>query len=227
MKLKEFSDGGALAIRTDHTPRLRVTYLRLIKRPLDILASLVLLPVILPILAIIWCVSLFDGGHAFFGQDRIGRGGKTYRCYKARTMVRNAEAKLVELCKNDPERAAEWATYQKLENDPRITRFGRILRATSLDELPQIFNVLKGDMSLVGPRPFMVSQAILYKEAGGMAYFDLRPGITGLWQVAGRSGTTFAQRVEYDDAYHAAASLTLDLRLVWQTAAVVLYRTGR
>ncbi|WP_223638380.1 sugar transferase [Rhodobacter sp. TJ_12] len=196
------------------------------KRVLDLVLAVLMLPVLLPIIAIIWLVVRADGGAAFFVQPRVGRNGKVFQCYKFRSMVLDAEGVLERMIASDPAVAHEWHTYQKLTRDPRITTIGRVLRKTSLDELPQIFNVLKGDMSLVGPRPFLPSQKAIYDAAGGEAYYDLRPGVTGLWQVVGRHDTTFANRVRFDEAYGRSCSLMADLSLIFRTAKVVVMRTG-
>ena len=197
------------------------------KRLFDFTFALFLLPVLLPVIALLWLWVKRDGGPGFFIQPRVGRDGRLFNCWKLRTMVVDAEAALKKMCAEDPDCAREWRVNQKLACDPRITRAGRFLRATSLDELPQIFNVLRGDMSFVGPRPFLVDQEDIYREAGGKAYFLMRPGITGIWQVEGRSATSFAARVGFDNRYFASASLLRDLGLIAKTALIVLRRTGR
>ena len=201
-------------------------YARFGKRVFDLVLSLFMLPVLVPVLAILWLWVRCDGGSALFCQTRVGRNGKTFACYKFRTMILDAERVLEQMCASDPVVAAEWHAQQKLRHDPRITRVGRILRKTSLDELPQILNVLTGDMSLVGPRPFLPAQKAIYDEAGGKAYYHLRPGVTGMWQVFGRHDTTFASRVRFDEAYGAAVSLWADASLILRTVKVVLHRTG-
>lgn len=217
---------AAKAISKRHTKTQRL-YAGYVKRALDLVLCVVLIPVLLPLLAVIWALVRRDGGSGLFIQPRVGRDGRVFQCFKFRTMVMNAEKVLEDMCARDPEVAAEWLKYQKLKNDPRISRVGRFLRATSLDELPQIFNVLLGDMSLVGPRPFLPSQQALYDEAGGATYYKVRPGITGPWQVFGRSATTFKARVEFDDTYYRNLSLTADLGLILRTVKVVLCRTGK
>ncbi|OCX66389.1 exopolysaccharide biosynthesis protein [Thioclava sp. SK-1] len=204
-----------------------VAYRRLGKRPFDIFLALLLLPILLPVIAGLWFLVRRDGGSGFFVQPRIGRDGRVFNCYKLRTMVTDAEAALKKMCDESPELAHEWHVNQKLTVDPRITRVGRFLRATSLDELPQVFNVIKGDMSFVGPRPFLVDQEALYRNAGGESYFDMRPGITGAWQVEGRNSTTFIGRVAYDDDYHRGLSMWRDIGLIAKTAGIVCKRTGR
>lgn len=196
------------------------------KRLLDLILVALLLPLFLPLIAMVWVLTRLDGGPGFYSQKRVGINGRIFNCWKIRTMVMDAEKVLQDLCDSDPEIAREWHENQKLAQDPRITRIGRFLRATSLDELPQIWNVLCGEMSFVGPRPFMTSQEALYRAANGTAYFDLRPGITGSWQVDGRGVTTFVGRVEYDEDYLQRLSLKEDLRLIWGTVAVLLKCTG-
>lgn len=203
-------------------------YLTVGKRLFDVLFALVLAPIILPIVFGLWVAVRFDGGPGFFRQPRVGRNGRVFMCWKLRTMRVDAEQELERLCRQDPEIAREWRIHQKLDKDPRITRLGGFLRATSLDELPQYLNVLLGDMSFVGPRPFLPAQAALYDSVPGSdAYYKLRPGITGLWQVIGRSETTFVSRVRYDADYMRQLSFANDMSLIWKTVGVVLKKTGK
>jgi lipopolysaccharide/colanic/teichoic acid biosynthesis glycosyltransferase len=139
-------------------------------------------------------------------------------------MVRDADRQLAKLLEEDPELAAEWNRTQKLKQDPRITRVGRFLRRTSLDELPQLWNVVKGDMSLVGPRPMLPEQLPMYGRAD--SYFAVKPGITGIWQVSDRNESSFAYRQKTDREYDRKLSLSLDLRLLFRTVGVVLRGTG-
>lgn len=193
------------------------------KRALDLSVVLVgALPVLLAV-ALLALVVAGQGGRPFYRQLRVGRDGRQFWMYKLRTMRPDAEVALASLLAADPEARAEWARAQKLRTDPRITRLGRFLRKTSLDELPQLWNVAKGDMSLVGPRPMMPEQQGLYP---GEAYFRLRPGITGLWQVSERNRTSFAERAEFDTAYAEALSLRTDLGIFLRTVQVVLKGTG-
>lgn len=204
----------------------RGIYARFGKRILDLVLAVLMLPVLVPVIALLWFWVRADGHAAFFCQPRIGKGGKVFTCYKFRTMVPDAERVLDEMCASNPAIAAEWTKYQKLSKDPRITRVGKLLRKTSLDELPQIINVLKGDMSLVGPRPFLPSQDRIYREAGGRVYYRMRPGVTGLWQIMSRHDTTFASRVKFDETYGSKLTMRGDLSLILRTATVVLLRTG-
>lgn len=202
-------------------------YFGLRKRVFDLLLVAMMIPVALPVVALMWLLVRLDGGPGFYSQPRIGRDGRTFRCWKLRSMAVNAEERLRELCEADPKIAREWAENQKLANDPRITRIGQFLRKSSLDELPQLWNILVGDMSIVGPRPFLPEQQELYTRAGGRAYFLMRPGVTGEWQVYGRSATRFVDRVRFDEGYYDNASLRQDVRLLMGTARVVVRMTGR
>jgi exopolysaccharide production protein ExoY len=197
------------------------------KRVFDLVMALLALPVSLPLIAVLWLLVRADGGPGFFAQARVGRDGRHFQCLKLRTMAVDAEDRLRKMCESDPQIAREWHENQKLEHDPRITRIGEFLRKTSLDELPQLLNILLGDMSIVGPRPFMPEQQDLYTAAGGRAYFLMRPGITGSWQVFGRSATRFIDRVGYDQEYYAQASLGNDARLIMATVSVVMKMTGK
>ncbi|MBF9036673.1 sugar transferase [Rhodobacterales bacterium HKCCE2091] len=194
-----------------------------LKRAFDILLVILAAPMWLPLVALCAAVAATDGHNPFFFQQRLGRGGRSFRLWKLRTMVPNADAKLEAYLARDPEARAEWSANQKLKHDPRITFFGRFLRKTSLDELPQLINVLKGDMSLVGPRPMMVTQKDLYD---GSAYYEMRPGLTGLWQVSERHESLFSDRVRYDNDYAATMSLRTDIKVLVQTVGVVLRGTG-
>lgn len=202
-------------------------YLAYFKRAFDLMFSILLLPALVPLICMIWVLVKRDGGPGFFTQERVGQKGKKFVCWKVRTMAVDAEKILQNMCDRDPMIAADWNKHQKLKNDPRVTKIGAFLRSTSLDELPQIWNVLKGDMSLVGPRPFMTSQEQGYRSAGGKLYFELRPGVTGSWQVEGRSVTTFNDRIPYDDSYRANLSFLTDAILILKTVAVIFQRTGR
>jgi lipopolysaccharide/colanic/teichoic acid biosynthesis glycosyltransferase len=191
------------------------------KRILDITLCLLVMPLVLPLMALIaLAVWIDDPGPILFKQWRTGRGGRRFRMYKFRTMLKNAEelkakyAHLNELC---------WPDF-KITNDPRVTRVGRILRKTSLDELPQIFNVLNGTMSLVGPRP--TSFDVSTYELWHTERLEVTPGITGLWQVSGRSDVEFDDRLQLDIQYIEQQSLALDLYILWRTVAVVLSQKG-
>lgn len=195
------------------------------KRAFDILFVLFVAPVgLLLVSGFAILTSLFDRKWPFYLQKRVGRSGKIFRLVKIRTMVCDADARLQTYLAECPEARREWAEKQKLEYDPRITRLGCILRKTSLDELPQLWNVLKGDMSIVGPRPMMVEQQDLYP---GTDYYALRPGITGPWQISDRSVGSFAGRARFDTKYNKTLSFVNDLRILVSTVGVVLRCTGR
>lgn len=194
------------------------------KRMLDTIAILISLPFALPIIGLCALALWFEGGSPIYRQTRIGKDGKRFSILKLRTMVKNADQVLEDYLAKDPAMRAEWDTLQKLKNDPRVTRVGGLLRATSLDELPQLINVLKGDMSLVGPRPMMVEQEEMYGDM--RAYEALRPGITGLWQVSARNGNTFCYRNEVDATYERDVTLLKDFSILLKTVGVVMRRTG-
>ncbi|MFT4149727.1 MAG: sugar transferase [Paracoccaceae bacterium] len=223
---------ASLASATLSLPRLRRkvrpnTYFGLRKRVFDVALVLLAAPTVLPLVAILWLLVRLDGGPGFYSQPRVGRGGRVFRCWKLRSMITDADDRLREMCESDPRIAREWAENQKLAQDPRITPIGKFLRKSSLDELPQFWNIFRGDMSIVGPRPFLPDQQGLYTDAGGEAYFLMRPGVTGTWQVRGRSATRFVDRVRFDEGYYDDASLAQDLRLMGETVLVMARMTGR
>lgn len=201
-------------------------YRRYAKRFLDILLLLVLAAPFVLVIAMLAIAVRRDGGPAFFGHKRVGQDGRTFRCWKLRTMVPNAEEVLLEYLAKNPDAASEWAAHVKLRNDPRITRLGHVLRATSLDELPQLWNVFVGEMTFVGPRPVTPSEMEKY-EGHEQCYLSLRPGITGLWQVSGRNSTDYRERVQLDSQYYATCSLGQDARILFRTFGAVLRRTGQ
>ena len=195
------------------------------KRALDILGALSIGAVFSPVIITAIAVLVAQKGPVFFAHERVGRRGEMFRCYKFRTMVPNADAVLNELLENDSEARAEWLRDFKLRKDPRVTPMGRFLRKTSLDELPQLWNVLNGTMSLVGPRP-VVREELLRYGRGARFYLANRPGLTGLWQVSGRSDIDYSRRVALDRAYTENASLWLDIRIVFRTVWIVLRVKG-
>ncbi|WP_425051233.1 sugar transferase [Psychromarinibacter sp. S121] len=194
------------------------------KRALDILFVLLVAPMALILIAVAALLTALDGHNPFYFQPRVGRHGRTFWLVKIRSMVTDADEQLAAYLASNPEARREWDDKQKLDNDPRITRVGHFLRRSSLDELPQLWNVLTGDMSVVGPRPMMVEQQEIYP---GKAYYDLRPGITGAWQVSDRNECSFAGRARFDNEYNAQLSLKLDLDILFRTAGVVLKCTGK
>jgi len=194
-----------------------------VKRLLDVVATLILLPVVLPVVLGLVCLVALQGGNPVYCQTRVGLGGRSFTMWKLRTMVPNADAALAAYLQANPNARDEWARTQKLKNDPRITALGAFLRRTSLDELPQLWNVLRGEMSLVGPRPMLPEQQGLYP---GTAYYAMLPGITGLWQVSSRNESAFAERAYYDTRYHGTLSFWTDLRTLVATIRVVTRATG-
>lgn len=193
-----------------------------LKRALDILLCSVAMPLILPLgLLLALSVRLDSKGSAIYKHERIGKNGKPFAIYKFRTMTQDADKKLDEYLAKDQELAEEWEENHKLRHDPRLTRIGQFLRKTSLDELPQIINILKGEMTLVGPRPIVEAE----KEKYGRyfeEYCEVRPGLTGLWQTSGRNNTTYSQRVAFDHYYLNHWSIWLDLWIMAKTIPVAL-----
>ena len=193
------------------------------KRLLDVTAAATLLVVLSPLILLMAALIALDGHTPFYSQLRVGKEGRVFRIWKLRSMVHDADALLEAYLAENAAARLEWETTQKLKKDPRITFVGRVLRKTSADELPQLWNVLTGTMSLVGPRPMMVSQQASYP---GKAYYRLRPGITGPWQVSDRNNCHFVDRAGYDDLYEQTLSLRTDLALLLRTVTVVLRGTG-
>jgi Undecaprenyl-phosphate galactose phosphotransferase WbaP len=195
------------------------------KRAFDIVGALVLAVIFAPIIGAIVLGIRLSGRPVLFRHSRIGLDGRVFECLKFRTMVPNAEQVLRKLLEDHPEIRDEWTQNHKLRDDPRITAIGRILRFTSLDELPQLWNVLRGDMSLVGPRPIVRAELLRYGREASM-YLSVKPGLTGLWQVKGRSDTTYRRRVAMDKYYITHQSLLLDFYILAATTTVVLKRAG-
>jgi lipopolysaccharide/colanic/teichoic acid biosynthesis glycosyltransferase len=198
----------------------------LAKRAMDVAIAGAALLVAAPFFLVVSLLVRADGGPAFYAHPRVGRGGKIFGCLKFRSMVVDSQARLEALLAADPAAREEWETTRKLKRDPRITRIGRFLRATSLDELPQLINVLRGEMAVVGPRPVTQSELDRYYGAAAAHYLTVRPGITGLWQVSGRSETSYDQRVALDVAYVSQPSLLADIRILLKTPVAVLSRRG-
>lgn len=193
-----------------------------VKRWFDFFAALLALIILLPLFFVVSVlVAISAGLPVTFKQTRVGYRGKPFSIYKFRTMVRNAE----EILKSRPDLMEEYRRNFKIENDPRISKIGNILRKTSLDELPQFINVLKGDMSLVGPRPIVVPELEKYGEDQDM-YMSMRPGCTGLWQCGGRSATTYAERVALDKEYFEKAGLRFDLYIIFKTIGAIFSGRG-
>jgi undecaprenyl-phosphate galactose phosphotransferase len=198
---------------------------QVVKTMIDLAAAAILLILSSPVFLLVALMNLGSGGPIFFAHRRIGIGGKPFYCLKFRTMVTNADLVLKEALERDPALAAEWHASQKLRNDPRITRIGAFLRKTSLDELPQLVNVLLRQMSLVGPRPIVESEVRFYGDDIAH-YYNTRPGVTGLWQVSGRSNTSYTRRVQLDVWYVNNWTVWLDIAVLLKTFPAVLGRTG-
>ena len=207
-------------------PQDRADWRAVVRRCTDlfiaIVAIIALAPLLLATALLVW---LQDGGPAMFGHRRLGEGGRTFRCWKFRSMVVNSQDRLAEHLNSNPEAAAEWALYHKLRDDPRITPLGRFLRKSSVDELPQLFNVLAGEMSIVGPRPIVEAERDKYGRYI-VEYFSVRPGITGLWQVCGRNDVSYRRRVAIDVTYVRERSLLLDLKILLMTVPAILTSKG-
>lgn len=198
---------------------------RFLKRSFDLVAATALVVLTAPLFAFV-CVGLQgSGGSPIFGHRRVGRDGEEFTCLKFRTMVPDAEYRLRRLLEHDPSAAEEWAEYRKLRNDPRVTPIGRWLRRTSLDELPQLINVLRGEMSLVGPRPVIEDELKEYGE-NVTYYLEARPGLTGLWQVSGRNDVDYRRRVHLDTWYVRNWQLWYDIVILFKTIPVLFGRAG-
>lgn len=200
-----------------HRPLFRVS-----KRLFDFVVSLVLLVLLLPLFAVVALVIIVsDGAPVTFKQKRVGMNGRPFHLYKFRSMVRNAD----EILRSRPELMEEYKKHYKIKDDPRISPVGHFLRSTTLDELPQLFNVLRGEMSLVGPRPIVEPELAKFGDAQEI-YLAMKPGCAGLWQCSGRSDTTYEERVAYESEYYAKASPVFDLLILWRTFWAVILRRG-
>lgn len=200
-------------------------FFRGIKRLFDLLTASLLLLLLSPVMLVLTALVKRDGGPAFFGHTRIGQNGQPFKCYKFRSMVVNSQEVLAELLANSAEARAEWEKDFKLKDDPRVSSIGQILRKTSLDELPQLWNVIKGEMSLVGPRPVIKAELERYGEDVSY-YLEAKPGVTGLWQVSGRNDVDYDTRVYLDAWYVKNWSLWTDISILFKTVGVVLGRNG-
>lgn len=206
---------------------IKINLYKFIKRLFDIIVSIFGLIFLLPLIIVVKLSYVLskDFHPIFFNQERIGKNGKPFKMFKFRTMVPNADEKLMKMLKEDKKINEEYKKYKKLENDPRITKIGKILRKLSLDEFPQFINIFIGNMSLVGPRPY------LFREKKDMGkYFDIvtkvKPGLTGYWQVNGRSNTDFKERLLLDEKYIKTKCLKLDIKILFQTFSKVLSKDG-
>jgi Undecaprenyl-phosphate galactose phosphotransferase WbaP len=222
MSVRDFD--GILGFATSH--KLKMAWNRATKRFLDIvfvsLGGIVILPFLL-IIALL--VKLSSPGPTLYGHKRLGRNGIPFKAYKFRSMVKDADNRLEEILASDPRAREEWEASHKLKNDPRVTKIGKFLRRTSFDEFPQILNILKGEMSLVGPRPVVEAEVEKYGEKYSRI-FSVRPGLTGLWQVSGRSDIDYTERVSYDTYYLQSWSVWLDLWILYRTPGAIFKGRG-
>lgn len=198
-----------------------------IKRIIDICGGITGTIMLIPLTLIVYTINLVSGDHGplFYSQERIGKNGKHFKMYKFRSMVVGADDKLKEILKNDPELRKEYIQYKKMKNDPRVTKAGKFLRKTSLDEFPQFINVLKGEMSLVGPRPYLPREIDDMKNAYGVIVKH-KPGVTGLWQISGRSDVTFDDRISMDLQYHKDCNAVKDVKIICKTVVSVFKHEG-
>ena len=193
------------------------------KRVIDVAVVVAAAPVAVPLVMLCAGLLRLSGGKAFYTQKRLGKRGREFTMWKLQTMVPDADKVLDRYLSTNPEAKREWDENQKLARDPRITPLGRYLRKYSIDELPQLFNVFRGEMSIVGPRPMFPSQSAQYPSR---AYFNVKPGLTGLWQIGIRNGCSFVQRGVLDTRYANTMSLSTDLQIMLRTLAVVVRGTG-
>ena len=218
-----------LALIPKHIDRSRIILKieKTIKRILDIMGGLCGILILIPLTIGIWIANklLKDDGPIFYTHERIGQDGKIFKMYKYRSMVVGADEKLKEYLEENEEARKEYKEYKKLKNDPRITKIGKFIRKTSIDEFPQFINVLKGDMSLVGPRPYLPREK---EEINGFFKYitSCKPGITGLWQTRGRSNTTFTERLTMDMEYYYNHTLKMDIKLLYKTVENVVKKEG-
>lgn len=198
---------------------------QIMKRAMDLFIAAVALILLSPVFLCLILMITRDGGPAFYAQRRIGKNGKTFQCWKFRSMVLNADQVLADLLAKDPKTKAEWEKDFKLKDDPRITKIGHFLRKTSLDEIPQFYNVLRGEMSIVGPRPIVDAERAYYGDKFHY-YLSVAPGITGLWQISGRNDVSYDQRVSMDCSYVQNWSNLKDMDIIIKTFGVVLKGKG-
>jgi len=222
-----YNDGGTPLVRRERVSgRFAQPIDQVATRLFDVAVSLALLVFLAPLMLLVaMLVVATNPGPVIFGHKRLGRDGRTFRCLKFRSMVTDSQERLAVLLASDAQARHEWERDHKLKNDPRITPIGAFLRKSSLDELPQLFNVLRGDMSLVGPRPIVVDEVWRYGRYFSN-YTQVRPGITGLWQVSGRNNTSYRRRVALDVAYSRSQSLPLNLKILCMTVPSVLLAKG-
>lgn len=223
--LHQFFSEGAFAFEMKNN--LSNPFNTIAMKCFDIFLSILLLPFLFFAMAIFTVLIKIDSkGPALFRHDRIGKGGRKFKCFKFRTMHRGSEEILSDLLSNDLRINEEWRNHHKIKNDPRITRVGRFLRSTSLDELPQIINILKGEMSLVGPRPVTQEEIDKYYKNNAELCFSVPPGITGLWQVSGRNDMSYNRRILLDSWYVRNWNIWLDIVILFKTVSVVIRKKG-
>lgn len=197
------------------------------KRLFDVVFSLLALSIGFPFFFLVaLAVRCSSTGNVIYSHERIGLNGKSFRCYKFRTMYPDADQRLKEILEKDPLLREEWEKNHKLKKDPRITKIGSFLRKTSLDELPQFWNVLRGDLSVVGPRPRVKAEIQKYFGAKTPYILSVRPGLTGIWQVSGRSNTSYESRLSMDELYIQKQSLLFDLKLIVKTVPAMIFNRG-
>ncbi len=216
---------GNPAVRRAPTRNVKPPKLRRRKRFFDVVFGIALLVFLSPLMLVIAALVKLDGGPVLYGHRRVGADRQSFRCWKFRSMVVDADKVLENVLRSDPDARQEWQRDFKLRSDPRITAIGRFLRTTSLDELPQLFNVIRGEMSLIGPRPIVTEEIERYGDAF-RHYCACRPGMTGLWQVSGRNGVDYVRRVKFDEQYATSWSFLLDLVVLCRTVVVVTQRNG-
>jgi undecaprenyl-phosphate galactose phosphotransferase len=198
-----------------------------IKRIFDICFSFLLILICLPVFFLLaLAIRISSEGKILYAHKRVGRGGKVFTCYKFRTMYADAEHRLKAILSKNPALQSEWEQSYKLKCDPRVTPLGAFLRKTSLDEFPQFWNVLKGDLSIVGPRPVVQEELITHIGTRATRILTIRPGLTGLWQVSGRSDTSYQKRIELDEQYIRDRSFWLDLKIIARTIPAMLFSKG-
>jgi exopolysaccharide production protein ExoY len=210
---------------TNLNPHAQNKYTIGLKRSLDISVIIFSAPITFFVILILTIACCLDGNAPLYSQWRVGRNGRLFRCWKFRTMVPNNQKILEQYLLKNPAARLEWQSFRKLKNDPRITRIGLFLRQTSLDELPQLYNILRGEMSIVGPRPIVPDELVKYGDAI-QHYLALRPGLTGLWQTSGRNDIGYDNRVALDVKYLLTMSFVLDIKIIFRTFGAVLSRTG-
>lgn len=197
------------------------------KRLFDIIFSVMILILTAPMMVLIALMVRFSSkGKIVYAHERVGRGGKSFRCFKFRTMYADADSRLKDILESCPQLKQEWEQTHKLKNDPRVTKIGKFLRKTSLDEFPQFWNVLKGDLSVVGPRPVVHHEITKHLGPKASKILSIRPGLTGLWQISGRSDVSYANRIKMDEQYVDSHSILLDLKIIAKTIPSMFFSKG-